>query len=66
LTKYLTETSNWGKKLDVGHRLAMYSTVINHLKTKYDYTDVALCKESIEVWEKLNMNYKTIRCNCIL
>jgi len=65
-TKYLTETSNWGKKVDIGHRLAMYSTVINHLKTKYDYTDVALCKESIEVWEKLNMNYKTIRCNCIL
>lgn len=65
-TKYLTETSNWGKKIDTGRRLAMYSTIINHLKTKYGYTNVALCKETIDIWDKLNLDYKKIRCNCML
>lgn len=65
-TKYLTETSNWGKKVDTGHRLAMYSTIINHLKTKYRYTNVALCKETIDMWDKLDMNYNEIKCNCML
>ena len=65
-TKYLTETSNWGKKVDTGHRLAMYSSIINRLKTKYRYTNVALCKETIEMWNKLNLDYRTIRCNCML
>ena len=65
-TKYLTETSNWGKKVDMGHRLAMYSTIINYLKSKYHYTNVALCKETIDMWDKLNLDYKKIRCNCML
>lgn len=64
--KYLTETSNWGKKVDTGHRLAMYSTIINHLKNKYDYNNVAFCKETIDIWEKLNMDFKKIKCNCML
>jgi len=65
-TKYLTETSNWGKKVDIGHRLTMYSTVINYLKEKYGYNNVALCKETVEVWKKLNMDHKLIKCNCLL
>ena len=65
-TKYLTETSNWGKKVDTGHRLAMYSAVINALKIKYGYSEIALCKETIDIWKKLNLDYKKIKCNCIL
>lgn len=65
-TKYLTETSNWGKKIDIGHRLAMYSTLRNYLNEKYGFDEMALCKETVEVWNKLNMNYRKIRCNCML
>ena len=65
-TKYLTETSNWGKKVNIWRRLAMYSTVIDHLKENYNYRNVALCKETVEVWKKLKIEYKAIRCNCIL
>jgi len=65
-TKYLTETSNWGKKVDTGHRLAMYSAIINALKTKYGYSKIALCKETMDIWKKLNLDYKKIQCNCIL
>jgi len=65
-TKYLTETSNWGKKIDAGHRLAMYSNTINYLKKKYNYNRVALCKETIDIWNKLHMDHHNIKCNCII
>lgn len=65
-TKYLTETSNWGKKVDTENRLSMYSMIINHLKNKYNYTSIALCKETIDIWQKLGMDYRNIKCNCIL
>ncbi len=63
--KYLSEKSNWGKKIDSERRYEMYSTVIDHLKNKYGYTRVALCKETVEMWERIGLDYKKIRCNCI-
>ncbi|MCZ7371315.1 MAG: hypothetical protein O8C66_12470 [Candidatus Methanoperedens sp.] len=62
---FLSEKSNWGKKIDSDIRYEMYSTVIDHLKNKYDYTNVALCKETVEMWEKIGLDYKKIGCNCI-
>ena len=64
--KYLSETSNWGKKVDTGHRLAMYSKIINYLKTEYNYNEIALCKETMDVWNKLNLDFRKIKCNCVL
>jgi spore photoproduct lyase len=63
--KYLTESSNWGKKIDFQTRFTMYSEVIDHLKSNYNYEKVALCKETIKMWNSLKMNYKQIKCNCI-
>ncbi|MEW6376420.1 MAG: three-Cys-motif partner protein TcmP [Thermodesulfobacteriota bacterium] len=63
--KYLTESSNWGKKIDFQTRFTMYSEVIKHLKSKYHYEKVALCKETIEMWDSLKMNYRQIKCNCV-
>ena len=63
--KYLKERSNWGKKIEINARYWMYLIVINHLKEKYNYTKVALCKETKLIWEKLDMDYRKIHCNCI-
>lgn len=63
--KYLTEYSNWGKKIDFATRLKMYSSVFAYLKKKYRYDKIALCKETKAMWQKLEMDYKTIKCNCI-
>ena len=63
--KYLRETSNWGKKIDFQTRFNMYCEVIEYLKSKHNYKKVALCKETIRMWDSLKMNYKQIRCNCI-
>lgn len=63
--EYLTEKSNWGKKIDFKTRYELYTTVINLLKDKHNYTSVALCKETLAMWGRLGMDYKKIRCNCI-
>jgi spore photoproduct lyase len=62
---YLKETSNWGKKIDFTTRLKMYSSIIGYLNKKYKYDKTALCKETKAMWQKLEMDYKTIKCNCV-
>ncbi|MBC7110452.1 MAG: hypothetical protein H5T46_05570 [Archaeoglobi archaeon] len=65
-TKYLTETSNWGKKIDHATRLKMYRTVIGYLKESYGFENVALCKETVAIWNDLGMDYRRMRCNCVI
>lgn len=63
--KYLSESSNWGRKIEFQTRFKMYSTVIEHLKSKHNYNNVALCKETIAMWNSLKTDYKQIKCNCV-
>jgi len=63
--KYLTETSNWGKKIDSKIRFQMYSSIIQYLNSKYNYKNIGICKETVKMWKMLNMDYKRIKCNCI-
>ena len=63
--KYLGESSNWGKKIDFKMRYLIYLTIINQLRNEYSFNKVALCKETVEMWDALKMDYKKIRCNCI-
>ncbi|MEM4258317.1 MAG: hypothetical protein QXL17_04095, partial [Candidatus Thermoplasmatota archaeon] len=65
-TKYLTETSNWGKKISTEHRIAMYSNIIDYLQNRFNYKNIALCKETIDIWNQLWLDYRKIKCNCIL
>jgi len=62
---YLKENSNWGKKIDFDTRYKMYFLVLEYLKNKYNYTDVALCKETVAMWEEIGMDWKKIKCNCV-
>jgi len=63
--KYLKESSSWGKKIDFKTRYNMYSTMMQHLEAMYNFTKVALCKETLQMWSGLKMDYKRIRCNCL-
>jgi len=63
--KYLTESSNWGKKIDSNLRYRMYLVIIEYLKKRYNFIELALCKETKAIWQKLGMDYKKIRCNCV-
>lgn len=62
---YLSEYSNWGKKVDSRVRNEMYWVIIDYLKKKYRYSNIAFCKESKETWNKFSMDYTKIKCNCI-
>jgi spore photoproduct lyase len=65
--QYLDDnTSNWGRKINSKLRYEMYRTLIDYLMQKYDYSAVGLCKETIEMWDLLKMDYRTIQCNCTL
>jgi len=63
--RYLKESSNWGKKIDFQTRYSMYSTIIRQLGARYNFTKVALCKETVQMWSSLKRDYREIRCNCI-
>lgn len=63
---YLSERSNWGKRIDFNTRCLMYSVIIKYLKETFDYSNVALCKETLGLWDKLGMDYRKIKCNCLL
>lgn len=63
--EYLSERSGWGLKIPLGQRFEMYKVVIDHLKEKYDYVDVGLCKETLEMWQTLDMNWRECKCNCV-
>jgi DNA repair photolyase len=36
-----------------------------YLKSNYDFSNVALCKETIEMWEKIGLDFRKIRFNCM-
>ncbi|MBT9132726.1 MAG: Spore photoproduct lyase [Syntrophomonadaceae bacterium] len=63
--KYLKESSNWGKKIYFRSRYNMYSAMISRLKERYDFRKVALCKETVQMWDSLRMDYRKIKCNCL-
>ena len=63
--KYLKESSNWGRKIDFTTRYRIYKTIIGYLNSRYDYYDIALCKETKAMWEKLRMDWTQIECNCV-
>lgn len=44
----------------------MYSTLIRYLNKEYNYNKIALCKETILMWDKLGLDYKKIKCNCVI
>ncbi len=64
-TEYLSERSNWGKKIAFQVRLEMYQAMIESLRTKYSYDKIALCKETVRMWDTLGMDYTKIKCNCV-
>jgi len=62
--EYLSEKSNWGRKVDFNTRFEIYSELFSYMRKSHNYRNVAMCKETIEMWGKLKLDYRKIRCNC--
>lgn len=66
-TEFLDENSNWGKKIGSDKRYEMYKFIFDRLEEKgYDTKNVGLCKETVEIWDKLGRDYREIKCNCLI
>jgi spore photoproduct lyase len=67
--QYLTESSSWGKKPPLESRWSMYKNVINKVHELGLKGDVAVCKDTLEIWamlkQKFGLDYQKIKCNCI-
>ena len=63
---YLDAKSNWGKKIGDEKRLEIYSTIIEYMNNSYNFQNIGLCKETVQMWNKLRGDYQKIKCNCIL
>jgi len=61
--EYLGEKSNWGRKVDSVTRMDMYRNLIDKLNEK-GYKNFALCKETVDCWNELGLDFKKIKCNC--
>lgn len=64
--EYLEERTNWGLKIPFEKRFKIYNTLIKYLGKEHNYKNIGLCKETLEIWGKLGMDYRKIKCNCIL
>jgi len=64
-TEYLDERSNWGKKIGAEKRKEMYTSLVTSLRESHGFRKVAFCKETVQMWKDMGMNYRTIRCNCV-
>ncbi|RLI76821.1 hypothetical protein DRP05_12025 [Archaeoglobales archaeon] len=64
--KFLDERSNWGLKPRFEVRREMYRFVMDLLEREYGYRDYAMCKETVGMWEALGLDYREIKCNCLL
>jgi len=61
---YLSESSNFGKKVPFHTRLQNYSFLIDELRARYGFNNIGLCKETVATWNALKMDYRKVRCNC--
>ena len=64
--EYLDDSSNWGKKISFEKRYEMYKTIIDYLQKEYKFSGIGLCKETVGMWKKLGLDYRRIKCNCVL
>lgn len=63
--EYLKEPSKWGRRIPFKQRHETFKVILDYLATKYDYTNVAICKEPVMMWEALEMDWRKCRCNCV-
>jgi len=63
--EFLKERSKWGKRIPFRQRRETFRVILDYLRTNYDYTNVAICKEPVMIWESLGMDWRKCKCNCV-
>lgn len=63
--KFLGERSKWGKRIAFSGRYQAFKLLIGRLEERHGYSNIALCKEPVGMWEALGLDWRKCRCNCI-
>jgi spore photoproduct lyase len=63
-TEYLAERSKWGRRIPFAQRFDIFSSILQYIQNEHSYSNLALCKEPVSMWEALGMDWKHCRCNC--
>lgn len=64
-TDFFKEDSGWGKKLGLDQRYEIYSFFYDKLSALgFDKSKISMCKETVDMWEKLGLKYTPSTCNC--
>ena len=62
---FFNEDSSWGKKLAFGQRKEIYEFFIDRLTSLgYPKSRITMCKETVNLWNAMNLNYEPLTCNC--
>lgn len=61
--------TGWGYKIPYQTRYEICCALIGYLETAFGYKNVSLCKEELQLWEELQLNFdyldwKHPECNC--
>jgi DNA repair photolyase len=63
--QYFKEDSGWGKKLPFEERREIYQYFLDILSAMgYDTKRVTMCKETVDMWRALSINYQPLTCSC--
>lgn len=62
---YLKEKSRWGLRPSHEMRYEAYHALIDYMESEYGFTKTALCKEPVQIWQSLNIDWRMCWCNCI-
>jgi len=60
------ENTNWGLRPSFEVRLKIYKFILDLLEKEYGYREVGICKETVGIWRALGLDYRKIKCNCLL
>ena len=64
-TKFFKENTGWGKKLSFESRKDIYSFFYDIIESLgYPLNRVSICKETVDMWQALGLNYIKKTCNC--
>lgn len=71
-TNYLTDRTNWGLRVPENIRIEMYGYAIDQFRRLGYEGEIALCKETIGVWDALRLSKHLsgrpgeVLCNCVI
>ena len=60
----VTESTSFGFRYPMEIRKACYSVIINELD-KFGFENYAICKDTLQLFNELGLDWRAQKCNCM-